>query len=446
MNIISENQKSIYSFINKFCNQYRDIFTKKTFKMFFWIVISIISFDKIHSIRFIWNNFISKHMESSLNSVYYFFSYSKFSLENIMKRTVTLLLEIIPQELENEKIFLIVDDTLQEKFGDKFAGHNTFFDHVRRNNSSYLKGNTFVCLAISIPVSSSKDGVEYKTIPIGFRLYKKEKSKLTITRELVDSIMDLLENKNVTLLCDSWYTKGDVLSCVKEHDNLELIAAVRYDTAIFDLPPEPNGKRGRNPIYGEKLNIKDLEYKKNGDYYQANKLVKTRLFKDQTIEIMVTVKDIDDFKSPRMFINTNPKECSLEELSKPKEETKKEKDNIFANSSFSDYGIRWDIEVIFYELKKFWSFGNYMIRTEKGIETYINLLGLAYTFAKILPFWAEEFSELRSLSPQEIKSQLALYIREELILDSFVTRLESTKIYSILKSSLSYFINKRNVA
>ncbi|PUU91913.1 MAG: hypothetical protein CI949_1807 [Halanaerobium sp.] len=105
MNIISENQKSIYSFINKFCNQYRDIFTKKTFKMFFWIVISIISFDKIHSIRFIWNNFISRHMESSLNSVYYFFSYSKFSLENIMKRTVTLLLEIIPQELANEKIF-----------------------------------------------------------------------------------------------------------------------------------------------------------------------------------------------------------------------------------------------------------------------------------------------------------------------------------------------------
>ena len=100
---------------------------------------------------------------------------------------------------------------------------------------------------------------------------------------------------------------------------------------------------------------------------------------------MVTVKDIDDFKSPRMFINTNPKECSLEELSKPKEETEKEKDNIFANSSFSDYGIRWDIEVIFYELKKFWSFGNYMIRTEKGIETYINLLGLAYTFAKTLP-------------------------------------------------------------
>ncbi|MCK8827400.1 transposase [Natroniella acetigena] len=383
-------------------------------------------------------------MNSSLNSLYYFFSYSKWSLESMMKRTVNLTLNIIPEELKSKKVFLIIDDTLQEKFGNKFAGHNSFFDHVRRNNSSYLKGNTFVCLAISIPVSQSEDGIEYKTIPIGFRLYKKDKSKLTIAKELIDNIMRLLNNKNVTLLCDSWYTKGDVLDCVKDHDNLELIGAVRHDTAIFELPPPPNGKRGRNPIYGKKLNITELDYEKNGDYYLATKLVRTRLFRDKTIEIMVTVKDIDDFKNPRVFINTNPKECELEKLSKPKV-SKKDEDS-FATGSFTDYEIRWSIEVIFYELKTFWSFGNYMVRTEQGIETYINLLGLVYTFAKILPFWVEEFDELNSLSPQEIKSQLALYIREELILDSFVSKLESTKIYSVLKNSLNYFIDKRNAA
>jgi len=179
------------------------------------------------------------------------------------------------------------------------------------------------------------------------------------------------------------------------------------------------------------------------------KTAKADPYKKETVEIMVTVKDINEFKSPRMFINTNPKECNLEELSsqtKRKEQNSKEKKKNFGTGSFKNYKVRWDIEVVFYELKTFWSFGNYMVRTEQGIETYINLLGLVYTFAKILPFWTEEFSELKSLSPQEIKSQLALYIREELILDSFVSKLESTKIYSVLKSSLSYFINKRNVA
>ena len=121
MNIISNNQNSVYSIIKKFANYYRDLFTKKSFKMFFWIIISIISFDKIHSLRFIWNNFISKHINSSLNSLYYFFSYSKWSLESMMKRTVNLTLNIIPKELKGEKVFLIIDDTLQEKFDNKFS-------------------------------------------------------------------------------------------------------------------------------------------------------------------------------------------------------------------------------------------------------------------------------------------------------------------------------------
>lgn len=382
-------------------------------------------------------------MNSSLNSLYYFFSYSKWSLEKMMKRTVSLLLDIIPEKLKDEKVFLIIDDTLQEKFGNKFAGHNSFFDHVRRNNSSYLKGNTFVCLAISIPVSQSKDGIIYKTIPIGFRLYKKDKSKLAIAQELIDSVIELLNDKDITLLCDAWYTKGDTIDCVKENDNLEVIGAVRWDTSIYELPPPPNGKRGRNPTYGDKLSIEDLDYKKVGDYYQATKLVRTKLFGDKTVEIMVTINDIDEFKNPKMFINTNPDECKLEEFSKPN--IKKTKDS-FATGSFTDYTIRWDIEVIFYELKTFWSFGNYMVRTEQGIETYVNLLGLVYTFTKILPFWAEDFEELKSSSPQQIKSRLSLYIREELILDGFVAKLESTKIYSVLERSLDCFIDKRDVA
>ncbi|MCK8828056.1 transposase [Natroniella acetigena] len=142
-------------------------------------------------------------MNSSLNSLYYFFSYSKWSLGKMMKRTVSLLLDIIPEELRDEKVFLIIDDTLQEKFGNKFAGHNNFFDHVRRNGSNYLKCNTFVCLSISIPISQSEDGLEYKTIPIGFKLYKKDKSKLTIAQKLIDNVLRLLSDKDITLICDA---------------------------------------------------------------------------------------------------------------------------------------------------------------------------------------------------------------------------------------------------
>ncbi len=101
-----------------------------------------------------------------------------------------------------KKKFLIIGDTLQEKFGDKFAGCQSFFDHVRRNNSSYLKGNSLVALAISILVSAGDNEISYLSIPLGFKLYKKEKSKLTIARDLILNIIKLLADKQLVVLCD----------------------------------------------------------------------------------------------------------------------------------------------------------------------------------------------------------------------------------------------------
>ena len=115
-----------------------------------------------------------------------------------MIKTTEIALSLIPENLADEKIYLIIDDTLQEKFGDKFAGCQSFFDHVRRNNSSYLKGNSFVALAISIPVSAGENEINYLSIPLGFRLYKKEKSKLTIARELILNIIKLIDDKPVS--------------------------------------------------------------------------------------------------------------------------------------------------------------------------------------------------------------------------------------------------------
>lgn len=44
------------------------------------------------------------------------------------------------------------------------------------------------------------------------------------------------------------------VSSTKKHENLELIAAVRSDTILFDLPLAPTGKRGRPRIRGNRLN------------------------------------------------------------------------------------------------------------------------------------------------------------------------------------------------
>ena len=50
------------------------------------------------------------------------------------------------------------------------------------------------------------------------------------------------------------------------------------------------------------------------------------------------------------------------------------------------YSMRWHIEVAYYEQKKFWSFGTYMLRRKIGIERLTNLLTVLYAFMVPLPF------------------------------------------------------------
>ncbi|KAI4450735.1 hypothetical protein C823_005272 [Eubacterium plexicaudatum ASF492] len=86
--------------------------------------------------------------------------------------------------------------------------------------------------------------------------------------------------KNVIILCDSWYVKKNLVSIVDEYENLDLIGNARSDSAIYDLPPQRTGKRGRPALHGKKLSIHDdfiLSTEKIGDYYIAARSVLTNI-------------------------------------------------------------------------------------------------------------------------------------------------------------------------
>ncbi len=63
--------------------------------------------------------------------------------------------------------------------------------------------------------------------------------------------------KNVIILCDSWYTKKNLACIVDEYPNLDLICNARTDSVIYDLAPQPTGRRGRPAKHGERLSIKE---------------------------------------------------------------------------------------------------------------------------------------------------------------------------------------------
>lgn len=441
--MINIPNNSINKTLKEYLLQYRSVFTKRSFEIFHWLILAIISMEEIRSIKFLYDNFISKYSNKVLNSFYYFLSHSSFSIEKLMSKTIDIVLTLISDYQSELTIFLSIDDTLQAKYGKKFDCYYKLFDHTSRTGSSYLSGHCFVSLVINIPLRYNGK-IRYLSLPVGYKLYDKTQSKLELASDLLDTAMPLLKSYQVILLCDSWYSKGAVLDTVSSYENLDLIGAVRKDTAIFDLPPEPTGKRGRPRVRGDKLDIHAFSYKKANEYFISTRKVMTRLFK-VPVYIIVTTKDTNTFSSTRLFICTiNPDEINI---FKHQDVQKSKYDNSNLNQiPLSAYSIRWNIEVIFYQHKFFWSFGNYMVRNKDAIEKYVNLLSVSYTLVSILPFVEEKFKEYKFNSPQRIKRVIAEQITKELIFNSFVSSLESSKIYFKIQKAVNSFLQKDKIA
>ena len=67
-----------------------------------------------------------------------------------------------------------------------------------------------------------------------------------------------------------------------------------------------------------------------------------------------------------------------------------------------------------------------MIRSQRGIETIINLINIAYGAMKILPYQDEAFSKYRTESAQEFRFALSEQIRQQVFYATFVQKIETS--------------------
>lgn len=361
-----------------------------------------------------------------------------------MKRTASKALKVIPQSLKSEPVFLCVDDTMVAKFGKKFEKVSTLFDHAAHNGSNYLNGHCFVSLMLCIPVWH-KHNIMYRAIPLGYRMWEKTDTKLTIAADMIKQVMPLFSDcRQIILECDSWYAKHDFLSIIEAYDNLDVICNARHDSAIYAMPPARTGKRGRPAKRGRKLSATHdfvLSDKKIGDYYIGSQKVMTRIFGDRPVCAYVTTPDKNS-DSRRIFFSSIFPECLQMLCAKqehPAIRESGERQPLYLPMIL--YCLRWNIETSYYEQKTFWSLCSYMIRSQKGIEFMVNIINVAYCAMKILPFADEEFYQYQDSSVQEFRYALGARIREQVFIRSFVDFIESGKktsgIIGLLKQWVS---------
>ena len=102
-------------------------------------------------------------------------------------------------------------------------------------------------------------------------MWQKKESKLELAASMVRQVMpEFSSQKNVIILCDSWYTKQNLVSIVEEYPNLDLIGNARADSVIYDLAPAPTGRKGRPAKHGKRLSANDdftLSDEKINGYY-----------------------------------------------------------------------------------------------------------------------------------------------------------------------------------
>lgn len=401
--------------------------TKPACQHLFNLVLSILALNGFKSVKFSYDHFMKQISERGLKSYYYTLSKGKTDIQSLMDNLIRMALTL-PAKEEKQPLVISIDDTMVEKFGKKFEHCSTLFDHAAHNGTNYLNGHCFVSMLLSTPICDD-GGKRYISFPVAYRMWTHKSTKLEMAAEMVRSAMRRIgQDRQTILCCDSWYPKGPVKELVDEFSNLTLICSVRSDTALYALPPERTGKRGRPSVRGERISLEDfpMEDIPGTDYKVGVRPVMTDLFKRRIMYAIVTQSKSG--KSRRLFLcSRNPEELCFDLAFL-------NNDNASAYARHNPrllpltiYSMRWAIEVAYYEQKQFWSLRDYRVRTRNGIERLVNLLTLTYAFMKLLSYLSEDFSIMKECGAQQTRFVLGSLVQQQIFLSRFVERPENVK-------------------
>ena len=227
-----------------------------------------------------------------------------------------------------------------------------------------------------------------------------------------------------------------------------VVCNARLDSVMYDLPPEPTGKRGRPAKRGRRLSAKDdfdLSGQKVGDYHTGVRRVLTNIFGKRTVMAFVTSPEKES-GSRRLFFSTIFPEqlqifCAWQEKS-PLNQTGSDRMQFIP---LFLYTFRWNIEVSYYEQKTFWSLCSYMVRSRKGIEMLVNLINISYCAMKLLPYSDKLFYGYQSVSVQEFRFALSEQIRKQIFYATFVKNIENSIKSNIVIKALKQLVGRQGI-
>lgn len=291
------------------------------------------------------------------DSLHHFVSESDWNMEEIMKTSVSII-KHLPDESKrfSSKGWLIIDDSLIEKFGKMMEAVSKQYDHSEQRYLKYAH-----CLVALI--YADKNGNRY---PLKFDLYRTEDDCQEIKIEFRTKIKIAIEliryaiNQGIPfqgVLFDSWYFCKEFVDFL-ESEQKDWVSMVKNNRKFIHEGKEINFSDYANTITTEdkrKMSLAEINNDSKIKKYRYQSLKKSlpSLKKGkETIRILMSYEyDKNNKLKEPIFLVSNCKEWRPEKL-------------------FKIYLMRWTVETFFRDAKQHLGLKDYQMRKLNGIKSH----------------------------------------------------------------------------
>ena len=385
------NAKSDICFILSWFSQR---FSRPSFKIFSSYIVSFIQLGKETHTSSMVKSISTAFLEKSLSCFTRFLGQNPWEVDDIMDLAVQRFFETLRIK-GRSPLFLLLDDTIQEKTGKKIPGCAWYKDHAR--NMANVFGHQWVLAGLLW-----KDFL----MPFWARLYHSRKTKgcgrfqtkIAMAQKMLQNLRLPIPCK-LYLLADSWYWAQELVKACHEH-GYHMISQLKSNSVV-----EIKGKRTRvtdlDSCAGAFRDISLVLYGKAKDLKIA-KWIGTIKGIGQVAVVVVKEKR----KKTRYLVSTNFYLPALEIL--------------------KYYARRWKIEQMIKDLKQRLGFGEYQVRNLPGILHHMTITLLSYFLLIMLKI----FQSVRSSTvlPVFTIRALAALVRRNILVETITITLKTMRV------------------
>jgi hypothetical protein len=385
-----KNAKEDIQFILSF---FSETFSRPSFKIFSSFVISFIQLGKEAHTSSMVQSLTYPFLRRSLSSFTRFLGQNIWAMEEIAEIALSQFFHHLRIKTHSV-LFLIVDDTITQKTGNKMPGCAW---HKEGAYKSHVFGHQWVLFALLY-----KDFL----LPLWANLYHPKgtkgcgpfRTKILLVKQMLQTLRLPVPCK-VYLLADGWYW-GKPLAQLCRTGGYHMISQLRSNAVLFI-----EGKRTKVTTLST---LRSVYREVSLSFYGKQRTLQIARFvgflKNFGKVAVVVVKE--KRKKPRYLVSTNLHLSALDIL--------------------NYYAKRWKIEQVIKDLKQRLGLGDYQVRNLQAIQRHVGLVLLSYCvliFLKIL-HWLRDKKTSLNLSIR----LLAFHVRRHILIEHITVMMKNMRI------------------